>query len=201
MGPCSTPNSAPNSTFISPTAHPWPPGKPFITTITPNADGSYHLTGALLNGISEGAAYGDDWQMNSNYPIVRLTDAAGNVHYARTFNWSSTSVMTGTTPETTEFRLPAGLVAGTYSLVVVANGNSSLPVSFYTPDALQITKVNNQAVISWPSSATNAVLETTTDLVAGNWAAVTDTVNIVGNSFVVTNSPNIDHAFFRLHGH
>lgn len=184
-----------------PDGSPLAAGKPFITTITPNADGSYHLTGALLNGISEGAAYGDDWQMNSNYPIVRLTDAAGNVHYARTFNWSSTSVMTGTTPETTEFRLPAGLVAGTYSLVVVANGNSSLPVSFYTPDALQITKVNNQAVISWPSSATNAVLETTTDLVAGNWAAVTDTVNIVGNSFVVTNSPNIDHAFFRLHGH
>jgi hypothetical protein len=62
-------------------------------------------------------------------------------------------------------------------------------------------QLNNQAVISWPSSATNAVLETTTDLVAGNWAAVTNTVTIVGNSFVVTNSPGIDHAFFRLHGH
>ncbi|HUE15311.1 MAG TPA: kelch repeat-containing protein [Planctomycetaceae bacterium] len=184
-----------------PDGSPLAAGKPTITTITPNVDGSYLLTGTLLNGISEGAAYGDDWQMNSNYPIVRLTDAAGNVYYARTFNWGSTSVMTGTTPETTEFRLPTGLVAGTYSLVVVANGNSSAPVSFYTPDALQIMQWNNHAVLSWPSSATNAVLETATDLVASNWVVDTDTVNIVGNSFVVTNTMNIDHAFFRLHGH
>jgi hypothetical protein len=184
-----------------PDGSPLAAGKPTITTITPNVDGSYLLTGTLLNGISEGAAYGDDWQMNSNYPIVRLTDAAGNVYYARTFNWSSTSVMTGTTPETTEFRLPTGLVAGTYSLVVVANGNSSAPVSFYTPDALQIMQWNNHAVLSWPSSATNAVLETATDLVASNWVVDTDTVNLVGNSFVVTNTMNIDHAFFRLHGH
>ena len=62
-------------------------------------------------------------------------------------------------------------------------------------------QLNNQAVISWPSSATNAILEIATDLVAGDWATDTDTVNIVGNSFVVTNSLNIDHAFFRLHGH
>ena len=184
-----------------PDGSPLADGQPTITGITPNIDGTYHLTGTLLNGISEGAAYGDDWQMNCNYPIVRLTDAAGNVYYAHTFNWSSTSIMTGNTPETTEFRLPPGLAAGTYSLVVVANGNSSVPVSFYTPNALQITQLNNQAVLSWPSSATNAVLEIATDLVAGDWTVDTDTVNIVGSSFVVTNSSGIDHAFFRLHGH
>lgn len=184
-----------------PDGSPLPGGKPAITSIAPNPDGSYHLNGTLLNGISEGAAYGDDWQMNSNYPIVRLVDAAGNVRYARTFNWSSTSVMTGLTPETTEFRLPPNLPSGTYSLVVTANGNSSDPVSFYTPDALQIISLNNQVVISWPSSATNAILETTTDLVANVWIADTDTVNTVSNSFVVTNSADIDHAFFRLHGH
>ena len=183
-----------------PDGSPLAAGKPAISTITPNPDGSYHLTGTLLNGISEGAAYGDDWQMNSNYPIVRLTDAAGNVYYARTYNWSSTGVMTGTAPETTEFRLPPGLAARTYSLVVVANGNSSDPVSFYTPDALQITQLNNRVILSWPSSATNAVLEMATDLVASNWVVDTDTVNGIGNSFVVTNT-SIDHAFFRLHGH
>ena len=176
-------------------------GKPSISTITPNVDGSYHLTGTLLNGISEGAAYGDDWQMNSNYPIVRLTDAAGNVYYARTYNWSSTSVMTGTNLASTEFRLPANLVAGTYSLVVDANGNSSSPVSVYTPDALQIMQLNSQVVISWPSSASNAVLETTSDLVSNPWVADTDTVTIVGNSFIVTNSSGAANAFFRLHGH
>jgi hypothetical protein len=114
-------------------------GKPGITGITTNLDGSYHLTGTLLNGISEGAAYGDDAQMNSNYPLLRMTNSTGNVYYARTFNWSSTGVMTGSTPESTDFTLPAGLPVGTYSLVVVANGISSDPVSFsYIPDALQI---------------------------------------------------------------
>jgi hypothetical protein len=40
---------------------------------------------------------------------------------------------------TTEFTVPPGLPAGTYSLVVVANGNSSAAVPFtWAPDALQI---------------------------------------------------------------
>ena len=34
----------------------------------------YTLNGTLLNGISEGAAYGDDAQMNSNYPLIRMTN-------------------------------------------------------------------------------------------------------------------------------
>ena len=60
-------------------------------------DGSFHLTGTLLNGISQGAAYGDDAQMDSNYPLVRAADGTGNVYYLRTFNWSSTGVQTGNT--------------------------------------------------------------------------------------------------------
>ena len=54
----------------------------------------------------------------------------GNVYFARTFNWSSTGVQTGSTPETTDFTLPAGLPLGTYQLTVVANGIASAPVSF-----------------------------------------------------------------------
>ncbi|MBS1791692.1 MAG: hypothetical protein JST85_28540 [Acidobacteria bacterium] len=106
-------------------------GKPTITSITANADGSYHLIGTKLNGISEGASYGDDAQMDSNYPLVRLIDSGGNVRYGRTFNWSSTSVMTGNTPVTTEFTLPdidlnGGVTGpGIYNLAVVANGISS----------------------------------------------------------------------------
>lgn len=123
-----------------PSSGPLASGKPAITGVTTNNDGTYHLSGTLLNGISEGAGYGDDAQMNSNYPLIRMTNAVGNVYYARTFNWSSTGVMTGSTPESTDFTVPAGLPVGTYSLVVVANGISSDPVSFtYVPDALQFT--------------------------------------------------------------
>ena len=108
-------------------------GKPVITTITGNLDGTYHLTGTGLNGISEGAAYGDDAQMASNFPLVRMTNSAGNVYYARTFNWTSTGVMTSNKLVTTEFALPAALPSGTYSLVAVANGIASDPVLFTTP--------------------------------------------------------------------
>jgi len=114
-----------------PSGAPLAAGKPTITGITPNGDGSYHLTGLGLNGISEGANYGDDLQMNSNYPLVRLSSGA-NVYYARTYNWSSTGVMTGSLVVTTEFRPPASLPSGSYSLVAVANGIASDPVLFCT---------------------------------------------------------------------
>jgi uncharacterized repeat protein (TIGR03803 family) len=111
-------------------------GKPTISSITQNADGSYHLVGTGLNGISEGATYGDDAQMNSNYPLVRMTNGfTGNVYYARTYNWSSTGIQTGDTPITTEFALPPGLPPGKYSLVVVANGITSDSLAFYVGPA------------------------------------------------------------------
>src|SRR5262249_20924573 len=69
-------------------------------------------------------------EMYSNYPIVRLTDATGNVFYARTFNWSSTGVATGRLKETVAFSLPAGIPAGDYSLEVIGCGIASNPVTF-----------------------------------------------------------------------
>ncbi len=48
-----------------------------MDNITLNGDGSYHLTGTQLNGMSEGASYGNELQMSSNYPIVRLTGSTG----------------------------------------------------------------------------------------------------------------------------
>ena len=117
----------------TPDSGPVASGKPTITGISLNYDGSYHLTGLGLNGISQGAAYGDDAQMDSNYPLVRLTDGSGNVYYARTYNWSSTGVMTGNTPVSTEFKLPEFLPSGPLSLMVVANGIASDPVTFSGP--------------------------------------------------------------------
>ena len=124
-------------------------GRPTIITITTNFYRSYHLTGTLLNGISEGASYGGDAEMNSNYPLARMTNnATGNVYYARTYNWSSTGVMTGTNIVSTEFMVPANLPAGNYSLVVVANGNSSAPVSFtFNSDPLSISLLTGLASI------------------------------------------------------
>jgi len=114
----------------TPAGQPLAAGKPTIANITPNADGSFHLTGTGLTGISEGVCYGDDFQMNTNYPIVRLTDASNNVRYARSYNWSTTSVMTGAAVVTTEFRVSDSLPSGSYSLQVIANGIASDPTIF-----------------------------------------------------------------------
>jgi hypothetical protein len=111
----------------TPDGGPAPAWRPAISSITPNAGDGFKLTGTQLNGISEGASYGDDAQMASNYPIVQLTDLNGNVSYARTTNWSSTGVATST-PVWTTFKLPAGDGPGAYYLSAIANGIASTPV-------------------------------------------------------------------------
>ena len=103
-------------------------GKPIINNvIQSNCD--FSVVGTLFNGISEGAAYGDDWQMTTNFPVVRLSSGT-NVYYARSFNWNSRGVQRGSELDTTQFALPVGLPIGTYSLVVIANGISSNPYTF-----------------------------------------------------------------------
>ncbi|MBS1745423.1 MAG: T9SS type A sorting domain-containing protein [Bacteroidetes bacterium] len=113
----------------TPDGSPLASGKPTITKIQKAGKGVFRFTGHLFNGISEGATYGDDWQMNSNYPIVRIT-VNGKVYYARTYNWNSTGVMRGNLNDTVLVAPPKGLPHGTYSVVVVANGISSNPYSF-----------------------------------------------------------------------
>ncbi len=146
--------------LYTPALSPLAAGQPSINSISQNSDGTFHLTGSGLNGISEGAAYGDDEQMDSNYPLIRLTNnTSGLVYYARAFNRSSTSVMTGNRVLSTELELPQGLPAGTYSLSVVANGNPSAPTNFtYSPPAVPTGLVapsgsNAFIKLSWNTSA------------------------------------------------
>ena len=145
----------------TPDGTPLAAGQPVINSVTANADGTYTLAGTQFNGISEGAAYGDDAQMRTDYPIVRLTNSStSKVYYARTFGWSSTGVMTGTNVETTQMTMPTNLPAGTYSLVVTANGIASAPVSVQYPtsltwDANTGTTGAQDGSGTWSSSAAN----------------------------------------------
>jgi hypothetical protein len=104
--------------------------QPAIADIQDNGDGTFTLTGTQLNGVSAGSSYGDDAEMDSNYPVISLTDADGNVSYARTFNWNPGLVQSGSAPVSTDFTLPAGLVPGDYNLQVSAGGIVSDPVVF-----------------------------------------------------------------------
>jgi hypothetical protein len=137
-------DSGPQLYIYQPGGSPLAQGQPTIKSITPVNNGMYQLTGTLLNGITEGAGYGDDAQMNSNYPLVRMTNSVGQVFYARTLNWNSTGVMTGTNIVSTDFVVPSNVPHGIYSLVVSANGNASAPTNFiYSPDSLLIANTNS----------------------------------------------------------
>jgi hypothetical protein len=97
------------------------------TALTPGKTAS--LSGTQLAGLSQGAAYGDDVQDNTNFPLVRITNTeSGVVTYARTSNWTSVSIAPGAA-SSTDFTVPTTTPAGPSSLVVVANGIASAPVS------------------------------------------------------------------------
>jgi hypothetical protein len=95
-------------------------------SLTPGHTAS--LSGTQLAGLDQGAAYGDDAQDNTNFPVVRITNSkTGVVSYARTSRWSSVSVAPGAA-SSTNFTIPSTTPAGPSSLVVVANGIASSPV-------------------------------------------------------------------------
>ena len=86
---------------------------------------TYELRGRQLSGLTQGAAYGDDYESATNYPLVRIVnDATGHVFYARTFDFTDTSVQPGA-PGATQFVVPVGAETGASTLYVVASGLAS----------------------------------------------------------------------------
>ena len=134
-----------------PDGSPLAAGQPTIDKVQWNINGSLHVTGTLFNGISQGGSYGDNAQMDSNYPLVRFTDGSGNVYYGTTYNWSSTSVQTGGRIVTTEVTVPPSVfdVPASFSLQVIANGNASAPVTFYSPVWVDFVNYNSLIELGW----------------------------------------------------
>ncbi|HEV2178090.1 MAG TPA: choice-of-anchor D domain-containing protein [Terriglobia bacterium] len=87
---------------------------------------SYTISGTQFNGLSAGTAYGDDAQMATNFPLVRITNlSTKHVFYARTSNFSTMGIATGSTVVSASFVVPTTAETGSSSLVVVANGIAS----------------------------------------------------------------------------
>lgn len=109
-----------------------PAWAPAITAV-PSAltrGSTYKISGTQFNGLSQAAAFGDEYQTATNYPLVRITNnGTGHVFYAKTHNHSTMAVATGAKVVFTNFDVPAGMETGASSLVVVANGIPSPPVS------------------------------------------------------------------------
>lgn len=91
---------------------------------------TYKISGTQFNGLSQAASFGDEYQTATNYPLVRITNnSTGHVFYAKTHDHSTMGVATGSTIVFTNFDVPASMETGASSLVVVANGIPSQPVS------------------------------------------------------------------------
>ena len=91
---------------------------------------TYKISGTQFNGLSQAAAFGDEYQTATNYPLVRITNnATGHVFYAKTHGHSTMGVATGARIVSTNFDVPAGMETGASTIVVVANGIPSSAVS------------------------------------------------------------------------
>lgn len=106
----------------------WQPTVESVPTAL-TAGSSYTLAGKQLNGLSEGAAFGDDYDPATDYPLVQITnETTGHVVYSRTWAMSNRSIAPGAS-SSTKFTLPSGIDDGASQLRVVANGIASSPVA------------------------------------------------------------------------
>jgi sugar lactone lactonase YvrE len=64
---------------------------------------------------------------------------------------------------------------------------------------LQIALRANQVVLSWPSVLTGYIAEASSTLSVGTWITNTNSLSVLGDSVVQTNSLQRGPAFFRLH--
>ena len=111
---------------------PNPAWAPAITSVPQqlHVGESYTISGTQFNGLSQGAAFGDDQQSNTNYPIVRITiKKTGHVYYTREYNPSTMAICTGSQIVSTHFSVPTNTELGAATIQVVTNGIASVPVA------------------------------------------------------------------------
>jgi hypothetical protein len=105
---------------------------PVITAFpkTMTRGSTYKISGQQFNGLSQAAAFGDEFETATNYPLVRITNKASHhVFYAKTHDHSTMGVATGKATVSTNLDVPAGMETGASTLVVVANGIPSKAVN------------------------------------------------------------------------
>jgi hypothetical protein len=92
-----------------------------------NRGDSYQVFGIRFNGVTQGAAFGDDVQAATNYPLVRITNLeTWDVFYSRAHDPSSMAVASDALVYT-NFDVPVAQETGPSILQVVANGIASEP--------------------------------------------------------------------------
>lgn len=123
-----------NGSYVNGTWHrlasSWAPTISHIESHELTRGSTYKIGGTQFNGLSQACAFGDEFQCAENYPLVRITNKETNhVFYARTHDHSTMGVATGAKHVWTYFDVPMRIENGASTLVVVANGIPSAPIS------------------------------------------------------------------------
>jgi hypothetical protein len=125
-------NGSTNIQVYTPAGSPDPVWAPTITSVPSSMvpGGTYTLYGRQITGLSQAVSYGDDAQMATNYPIIRVrNNTSGHVFYCRTSTYSTMGVNTGTVIENAQFTIPSGAELGACQITVIANGIPSAPAN------------------------------------------------------------------------
>jgi hypothetical protein len=83
------------------------------------------VSGTTLNGVTEGAAFGDDKSPRSNFPVFRfVNNATGAARYVGSRNWSYRGIQPGRS-STCLVPIPSDLTPGQYTVTAIASGVAS----------------------------------------------------------------------------
>jgi hypothetical protein len=119
------PNELATYTPVGNVTEKWLPVVSSVSTSLTVGSTNNAISGTNFNGSSQGGAYGDDAQMSTNWPLVRITNNnTGDVCYAKSHDFSTMGVWTtGTT--NAEFDIPNTCETGASKLQAVVNGLAS----------------------------------------------------------------------------
>ncbi|HYV28343.1 MAG TPA: peptidylprolyl isomerase, partial [Candidatus Eisenbacteria bacterium] len=150
----------------------------------------------------------------SNVTVATFTDAdttSRPTNFTATINWGDNVVLTNTTVGTNVgggFKVTGTHIyrfAGEYPVTVTVNDylgatTTAFSTAFIAPaPALNISKLTNQFLLSWPIIPTNFSLQVSTDLsVTTNWLAVTNAPLLTNGEKRVTIDATNSIRFYRL---
>jgi hypothetical protein len=136
--PCVYVYASNTTTDPNPVMRPVPHINSISNSVLTRGNNNYVLTGSMFRGVSQGASYGDDGSMATDFPIVMITNnATGNRCFGRTHDWQNTISTQFDLPPATTPAAGWALVqracdttgGGASTLVVIVNGKQSNPIA------------------------------------------------------------------------
>ena len=146
--------------------------------------------------------------------VGAYADSAGATYagaaYLFSTNGTLLTTITNPTPANPDYFGNAVAAVATDQVLIAAYGDSTTAPSagaayFYTlnvtvpnPNLRIFRTATNTAVVAWPATTGGWTLQSHTNLVATNWTAATNEVNVAGSEYQVIISPPSGNKYFRL---